>query len=105
MAPLRRVLLYYNAPDGVGADTANTQTNGTAYIRGTDSRVHTQTQTNTQRGPTKYGADSPQLCVAANRDRDIPSPAAYPLVSLSVIYTKPLWRPCSRVEHGGCVAE
>jgi hypothetical protein len=37
-----------------------THTNGTAYIRGTYSREythkHTQTQTNTQRGPTKYGA-------------------------------------------------
>jgi len=36
-------------------------TNGTAYIRGTYreyTHKHTRTQTNTQRGPTKYGADS-----------------------------------------------
>jgi hypothetical protein len=39
-----------------------THTNGTAYIRGTYSRVHTQTHTNTNKHTTwpdkKYGADS-----------------------------------------------
>ena len=45
----------FNAPEGC---QHGTHTNGTAYTRGTYSRVHTQTQTNAQRGPTKYGAGS-----------------------------------------------
>ena len=48
-----------NAPEGC---QHGTHTNGTAYTRGTYSRVHTQThtdtnklKTNTQRAPTKWG--------------------------------------------------
>ena len=56
---LLSVLLCIDAPEG---GRHGTLTNGTAYIRGTYRREytnkHTQTHTNTQRGPTKYGADS-----------------------------------------------
>ena len=36
----------------------DTHTHATAYTRGTYSRVHTQTHSHAQRGPTKYGAGS-----------------------------------------------
>ena len=49
------LILSIYAPEGC---QHGTHTNGTAYTRGTYSRVHTQTQTNAQRGPTKYGAGS-----------------------------------------------
>jgi hypothetical protein len=43
-----------------GADTAHTQMGRPTYEAPTRdyTHKHTQTQTNTQRGPTKYGADS-----------------------------------------------
>ena len=46
--------IYMYAPEGC---QHGTHTNGTAYTRGTYSRAHTQTQTNAQRGPTKYGKE------------------------------------------------
>ena len=43
-------IICINAPEGC---RHGTHTNGTAYIRGTYSRVHTQTHTNTNKHTTR----------------------------------------------------
>ena len=58
--PVNPVFTRYLLTRRRGADTAHTQMGRPTYEAPTREYTHrhTQTQTNTQRGPTKYGADS-----------------------------------------------
>ena len=75
-----------------------TRHTGRAYTRGTYSRVHTQTQTNAQRGPTKYIA-------ASGRGRSTVACLRFPqraVVDSSVIRVSVAWVTSAAIATG-CV--